>query len=214
MNKSLTTLMAAGALIAAQQAQAVSILPGATVVPGAAPKPDTTLLASSSFDFDLSDPSPIKGTLFSEVWTHDGDTSATTTGNIFVYRIQLTAGSPVALGRLSVTGWEGWAADVLQDALGGHLADSANRDDLPADVIGFNFDKTPNGFDSPEFSAWLMIASDANSYTDATANFINGGIDNKPTFAPANITTPDGGTTAIMLALSMFGIAGLRRKLS
>ncbi len=82
------------------------------------------------------------------------------------------------------------------------------------DVLGFNFAAAGDTFVGGESSALLIFGSNATEFKNSTLFVINGGIQSADSLAPdeRTVTAPDGGTTAILLSLGMFALAGIRRK--
>jgi hypothetical protein len=222
MSRTLSILVAAGAFsFGAQQVNAVAIPlpPGGLTPVGAGVVPTSTELASRTDAFEIS--SRLKGTVTSKVYESDPAVSPLG-GLIFTYQIVLDnvpdgTTPPPPLGRLTTDeDWGGFLADSSQVGPG-ELAITASRSSN-GEILGFNFDTTggAGSLVEGEFSALLIFGSNAQAFKDSGVNVINGGIDEVPSYAPDNVdvTVPDGGTTAILLAIGALGLAVVRPKTS
>jgi len=211
-------LMTAAALAwGSQHAQALTLVAPGTAVPVPLDQLPTSAVLATVTDTLTISPG-VQGSVTTTVYAPDpGTYGALFSGLIFTYDITLNSIPPNTepMKRLSTENeWAGFLVGAGQNGAG-QLATTA--DNAPGGgVLGFNFPVAPDPFVGGESTAVLILGTDAQTFKTSLVFGIDGGIDSAASFAPAPlvVTTPDGGTTALLLSLGMFAMAGIRRQLS
>jgi hypothetical protein len=143
----------------------------------------------------------------------------------FVYQIINSANSATSLERLTGTSFTGFATDVGYTVNGSVLSGGlfSNGTIFPAQVdrngpgsvVGFTFTVPggPEGGVAPgTTSSVLVIETNATTFAAGNLSVIDGGSFTGSAFQPTGTPiVPDGGSTAILMGLGLFGIVlGLR----
>jgi hypothetical protein len=204
--KALAITAALGASLAGEAlAVALPLVPGGStpLTPGTV---GGTLLAS------LTD--PFANLLYSgQVESRVYNDPAWASGLTFVYQVRLdpNVGPDLEdINRLTTFGWQSFTTSVEQDFAPGDGGTLADRSAGTGNTIGFNI--LP-GFWEGETSALFIVRSDANGYKPGIGSVINGQSSNLDILAPDRRQTsvPDAGASALLLSLSLCGLAGVRR---
>lgn len=151
---------------------------------------DGAIIASIASPFSI--PGSFSGTLYSQAVK--GDTSNPLGGLTFIYQIASDGLSgKKSIGRMSISGYADFSTDVGYDPTS-LVAPAMITRDPAGNVLGYNFIPLPfnahTGFLTPgKSSARLIVQTDAKSYQDAIANFIDGGVTSASTLGP-NVPEP------------------------
>lgn len=199
----------AGVLALASSAQAVPLTPGNSVILPAgttAPSPWGSLSYVTGMDSPYNSgpvANPFSGTLHSQVYREVGGTLD------FFY--QVTAGPGAhPIDRISVPGFAGFTTDmyyatdvsILPSAAAGNLGSVAFEKftRLEDDVIGANF---LNGLANNNSTYWLVVRTNATTYSGTTAFIQDGAQATAQTFCPAPLPS-----SMVLFATGAVGFVG------
>jgi hypothetical protein len=186
------------------------------------------LIAGPNDELIMAEPDPAGGTVlgtplslpfsaltFSGTLTTtiiQGDTSNPYGGLTFVYQLTNNAGSPDAIHRLTINGFDSFLTDVSYQALPAVQAPTLMNRSVSGDVIGFGFLGPVLGIGRGALqpgatSTPLVIQTNATAYQQTVASVIDGYTASVGTYSPV---VPEPMTLGFM-ALG-FGMALIRRR--
>jgi uncharacterized protein (TIGR03382 family) len=203
MRTKLMSIVAGSSLALAGVAMGTPLNAGTTIAATPFTAPAGIVLATQTTPYAGT---MIFGTLTSSVIN---DPSNPLGGLTFVYIINTSNISVDAVERLTVTGFTGWNVDASWGLLsvGTSIPDRFTRSLTGSgNVVGASWD-LPNGIYPGDSSVTIVFRTNAPSWTNSTANVINGSIAATPTYAPA-IPAPG---AAALLGLSGALVARRRR---
>ena len=150
------------------------------------------------------------GTLTSTVFENDASNPWNATGGLtFVYQVANDASSVDAIGRVTITGYNGWLTDMSISPLPVPGLPPTTMDrSLTGDVVGYSFIGQPIGLTvlSPgAVSMVLVVQTNARGSTTSTGYVIDGSIASGPAYAPA---VPEPATMLLLLG----GLGWLMRR--
>ncbi|GMU24140.1 MAG: hypothetical protein AMXMBFR13_42170 [Phycisphaerae bacterium] len=195
------------ALVVSSQAWAVAVLPGTSANAVAEPDPVNGAVIAGPLVTPLVG-AAFNATLISTVI--QGDTSNPYGGLTFVYEVINSPNSQDPLGRVTITGFDGWLTDMsYQPQLGGQLPPTIMDRAANGEVVGYSFIAPPLGTTAllpGATSELLVVQTNAPSYTTSVGNVIDGSIAAGPAYAP--IPEP----TALLLLVGSAGMWLRRRR--
>lgn len=121
---------------------------------------------------------------------HQRVVRATHSGKLdFYFQIVNNAGSADSIHRMTNTSFRGFttAVEYRTDIIGGTVAPKWATRSTDGSVMGWDFDREPfgNGLMAPgKTSLWMVIRTNAASYTTGSTQLINGGVGTVASFAP------------------------------
>src|SRR5205823_3148452 len=149
------------------------------------------------------------GTLTSQVIA--GDTSNPFGGLTFVYTVSNDAVSFSDIIRVTINGYQGILTDVSWDPTSAGTAPSSmSRSSGPGSTVGFNFDVPVLA--PGTFTRTLVIQTDAQQYTHATFQAIDGDVAQIQTFSPGVGNGVPEPASLTILGLGACGLLMRRRK--
>lgn len=182
-----------------------------------------TLLDSMSTPFVAADPTAFSGVLDS--WVLSGNTDNPLGGLSFVYRVANSQVSTDAIHRIAINGYSGLTVEAGYLNAGstptggvigalGVTPTLVDRGVAPGDNTGFSFlagtisGLTFESINPGENSSYLLLYTNATTYSRSMASVIDGSVASAATFAPV----PEPETYAMMLAgLGLMGFVVRRR---
>jgi len=183
----------------ASQAWAIPMLPSQVASAAAEPDPLGGIVVAGTLV------SPMTGIAFAGTLTSTviaGDVSNPFGGLTFVYQVANDAGSVDAIGRVTITGYDGWLTDMSFDPSLGLPPATMDRS-FNGNVVGYSFVGPPLGptvLLPGSTSAMLVVQTDAPAWTTSIGNIIDGSIASGPAYAPASQPVPE--PAGVLLAIS------------
>jgi hypothetical protein len=148
--------------------------------------------------------SPMIGTAFTGTLTSTviaGDVSNPFGGLTFIYQVANDASSGDAIGRVTVTGYDGWLTDMsFEPSLG--LPPATMDRSFNGNVVGYSFVGPPLGptvLMPGSTSGMLVVQTDAPAWATSTGNIIDGSIASGPAYAPVSEPVPE--PASVLLAI-------------
>lgn len=205
-NRRARALVVLGITSIAAASQAVLLPPGGTVIPApSGPVPGGTVIGSLVSPFAV--PGVFSGTVSTAVYA--GDPTNGLGGLTFLYRIINDPGSSHSIGRTTLNGFGLFQTDVSW--MPGSMRAPALIDrPLPGDRLGFsffNFGGPPTGLILPGEVSYVVVRTDAPSFTFNTGAVIDGDVATVDILSPV----PEPATMAVV-GLGFAALARRRRK--
>ena len=189
------TLVAVLLLTATPALRATPLPPGATnVIPNSATLDNTTLLGSRVIQMMGVDGLGV--TRFIAILTNQVYRDNATGTLLFTYQVTNSAASLDPINRLTTTDFAGFTLDVSSTDFAGGTRAARSLNGSTVSFVNFGPDGSTGEVSPGEMSAFLVIRTDAISFTDGSTSLINGGIANGVTFAPLAVV-PEPGTFAL-----------------
>jgi len=183
------------------QANAALLSPGGFLIP-APLEPDPAgglVLASVTSPFSSVD---IQGQVISRVLS--GDVSNPLGGLTFTYQIIMATISPHEVSGFSVGNYGGSQTDVSYNNVFPTASIApflVSRSSAPGDVVRFNY--IP-GIGAGQFSALMVVQTDASAYQPTLASVINSGSHLVNSLAPTQVPEPGAVALAVVGGLAIF----------
>ena len=190
---------------------ATSLAPGGTATPltnVSNPFTGSTILANTglvTYDVGVGQNDEDAGTV--QEWALSG-WSGNPGGITFVYQVSITNSTGIA-DQLTGGNYAGFTTDVFQSSVSGNTAASDATRSANGSVVGFDF--PPPSITDGDTSYYLIVATNANSYTTGSISVIDDHVFGTDGFAPAN--TPEPSTLSLLGTGLLAAGAGLRRKM-
>jgi hypothetical protein len=169
--------------------------------------PTGPIFTSVTSPFATSD---LNGTITTDVYAND--TTNTFGGLTFVYTVHNNPTSVDAIGRATVTDYNGVSTDASFVAVPGTFVvpGSVNRS-ASSDVVGWNFQdgSGANTLGTGLSSVPLVLRTDSTNFAPNTANIIDGSTTPAAALGPAAGILPE---PAMLSALSLIGLVFARRR--
>ena len=171
-------------VLIATQAWAIPIVPGQTAIAVAEPDPVGGVVVAGPLV------SPMNGAAFTGTLTStviQNDASNPWGGLTFIYQVANNANSLDAIGRLTVTDYNGWLTDMSFQAVGGLPPALMDRSGS-GNVVGFSFVGPPLGptvLLPGSKSEVLVVQTNAPWFRESTGFVIDGSIASGAALVPA-----------------------------
>ncbi len=168
--------------LAAVQAWAIPIAPGVSAAAASEPDPVGGVLVAGPLV------TPLNGAAFQATltsWVYQ-EPNSPLGGLTFVYEVANNQVSVDPLGRVTVTGYAGWATDMSYQPGAGTIPSFMDRT-ANSNVIGYSFLPRPIGAAAlmpGATSELLVVQTNAPRFQIAVGNVIDGSVASGPAYAP------------------------------